>query len=65
MAVVILLFQYVMNYEIGPLPLIESMMDVTLFGDGWSDIMLPISLMLLITVLYMGIGINLGERDRR
>ncbi|WP_026581367.1 ABC transporter permease [Bacillus sp. J33] len=44
---------------------IEAMMDVTLFGAGWSDIALPVSFMLLIAVMYMGIGINLGERGRR
>ncbi|WP_370222306.1 ABC transporter permease, partial [Cytobacillus sp.] len=44
---------------------LEAMMDAALFGAGWSEIMLPVSLMLLISVIYMGIGINLGERDRR
>ncbi|OHX50667.1 ABC transporter permease [Cytobacillus oceanisediminis] len=44
---------------------IEAMMDAALFGAGWSDILLPVSLMLLIAVIYMGIGINLGERSRR
>lgn len=44
---------------------VESMMDVALFGAGWNDILLPISIMLLIAVLYMGLGINLGERGGR
>ncbi|URM34814.1 hypothetical protein LLY41_10740 [Cytobacillus firmus] len=43
---------------------LEAMMDAALFGAGWSDILLPISLMLLIAVIFMGIGINLGERCR-
>ncbi|PWW32290.1 ABC-2 type transport system permease protein [Cytobacillus oceanisediminis] len=44
---------------------LEAMMDAALFGAGWSDILLPVSFMLLIAVIYMGIGINLGERGRR
>lgn len=44
---------------------IEAMMDAALFGAGWNDILLPVSFMLLIAVIYMGIGINLGERSRR
>lgn len=43
---------------------VDAMMDVALFDAGWSDITLPIAIMLLIGVLYMGIGINLGERRR-
>jgi ABC-2 type transport system permease protein len=44
---------------------LEAMMDAALFGAGWGDILLPVSFMLLIAVIYMGIGINLGERGRR
>lgn len=43
---------------------IDAMMDVALFDAGWSDITLPIAFMLLIAVMYMGIGINLGERGK-
>lgn len=58
----------VLNFIADVLPLgyaVDAMMDVALFGAGWSDIMLPISLLLLISVMYMGIGINLGERGKR
>ncbi|GAB3069232.1 ABC transporter permease [Virgibacillus ainsalahensis] len=43
---------------------VDAMMDVTLFDAGWSDITLPIAFMLLIGVLYMGVGINLIERRK-
>ena len=43
---------------------VDAMMDVALFGAGWSDISLPLSFLLLIGVMYMGIGINLGERRK-
>lgn len=41
---------------------IESMMKVVNEGAGLLDVALPVTIMLLIGVVYMGIGINLVER---
>ncbi|WP_102027801.1 ABC transporter permease [Salirhabdus sp. Marseille-P4669] len=43
---------------------VEAMLDVALYNAGWGDILLPIAFMLLLAVMYMGIGINLGERRK-
>jgi ABC-2 type transport system permease protein len=43
---------------------VDAMLDVALYEAGWSDILLPIAFMLLLAVLYMGIGINLVERKK-
>ncbi len=43
---------------------VDAMLDVSLYGAVWSDLLLPIAYMLLIAVLYMGIGINLVERRK-
>lgn len=42
----------------------EAIMDVVNYDAGLMDIVLPVSLMLLIGVVYMGIGINLVERRK-
>lgn len=41
---------------------VEAMLDVALFGAGWNDIALHVSILLLIGVLCMGVGVNLVER---
>lgn len=41
---------------------IESLMKVVNDGAGLAEVALPVSIMLLIGVVYMGIGINLVER---
>lgn len=41
---------------------LEATMEIAQYNAGWNDIALPISLMLLIGVITMGIGINLVER---
>lgn len=43
---------------------IDALMGVALYDSGWSDIALPLSFMLLIGVICMGVGINLVERLR-
>ncbi|GGB41010.1 hypothetical protein GCM10011409_18150 [Lentibacillus populi] len=43
---------------------VDAMMNVAIFDAGWSDITLSMALMLLIAVLYMGIGINMVERRK-
>lgn len=43
---------------------VDAMLDVALYQASWSDIYLPISFMLLLAVMYMGIGINLVERKK-
>lgn len=40
----------------------EALMSVAFYNVGWSDIALPIVLMLLIGIICMGVGINLVER---
>ncbi|WP_067837847.1 ABC transporter permease [Amphibacillus sediminis] len=41
---------------------IEALKDAILYGSGLTDIIQPISILLLMGVLFMGIGINLMER---
>lgn len=43
---------------------VEALLDVALYDASWSDIALPISLMLIIGVLSMGIGVNMVERRK-
>lgn len=43
---------------------VEAMMDVALYNASWNDIALPIALMLIIGVVYMGIGVNMVERRK-
>ncbi|MBP2240944.1 ABC-2 type transport system permease protein [Cytobacillus eiseniae] len=43
----------------------EAMMGVALYDSSWNDIALPISLMLLIGVVCMGLGINMVERVKK
>lgn len=43
---------------------LDALIDIALFQAGWIDIALPISLMLLIGVICMGIGINIVERKK-
>lgn len=43
---------------------VEAMMDVALYDAGWTDIALPIVLMLLIAVVCMGVGVNMVERRK-
>ena len=43
---------------------VEAMMGVSLYNYGWTDLTLPIALMLLIGVICMGIGINMVERGK-
>ncbi|WP_164214370.1 ABC transporter permease [Virgibacillus sp. YIM 98842] len=42
----------------------EALMDIALFDAGWSEITLPLVLMLLIGVISMGVGVNLVERRK-
>lgn len=42
----------------------EAMMNVAFYDAGWSEIALPVVLMLLIGVICMGIGVNLVERRK-
>lgn len=42
----------------------EAMMDVAFYGVGWSEIALPMALMVLISVVSMGVGVNMVERRR-
>jgi len=41
---------------------VQAMMDVALYNASWSDLAFPITIMLLIGVMCMGIGINMVER---
>lgn len=43
----------------------DAMMNVVNHGAGITDLAFPLSIMLLIAVVYMGIGINLVERKGR
>lgn len=43
---------------------VDAMLDVALYDASWIDILLPIAFMLLLAVMYMGIGINLVERRK-
>lgn len=42
----------------------DAMLGITMHGAGWADLYLPIAKLVLLTVLFMGIGINLVERNR-
>lgn len=42
----------------------DAFLDVAAHDAGWSGIWLPVSIMLLLGIVYMGIGINLVERRR-
>jgi len=42
----------------------EAMMNVAFYDAGWSEIALPVVLMLLIAVICMGVGVNLVERRK-
>lgn len=42
----------------------DALMDIALYGAGWSDIFLPLAKLLLFAVTCMGVGINLVERGR-
>lgn len=42
----------------------EALMSIALFDAGWSEITLPLVLMLLIGVICMGVGVNLVERRK-
>jgi len=43
----------------------DALMQVVIYDAGLNDIVLPLAFMLLLGVLYMGIGINLVERKRK
>jgi len=42
----------------------EALMGIALYGAGWSELFPPLAKMLLIAVVFMGVGINLVERGR-
>ncbi|MDF1509034.1 ABC transporter permease [Robertmurraya sp. DFI.2.37] len=42
----------------------DAMLNITLYNANWNDISLSVAILLLIFVIYMGIGINLVERRR-
>ncbi|GAB6930285.1 hypothetical protein JCM10914A_42680 [Paenibacillus sp. JCM 10914] len=41
----------------------EALTTVSMYGAGWSEVWIPISKLMLIAVLCMGVGINLMERQ--
>lgn len=43
---------------------LEAFMGLTMYGVGWSELALPLAKLLLITVVCMGVGVNLVERGR-
>ncbi|MEF2243753.1 MULTISPECIES: ABC transporter permease [unclassified Paenibacillus] len=43
----------------------DALMQVAIYDAGLNDIALPLAFMLLLGVLYMGVGINLVERKRK
>lgn len=58
----------VLNFVADLFPLshaMDALMDVVLYDAGLSDIALSLSLMLLIGIVYMGVGINMVERRSR
>ncbi|GBG08250.1 hypothetical protein PAT3040_02822 [Paenibacillus agaridevorans] len=42
----------------------DAMLGISMHDFGWTELYLPIAKLLLVTVLFMGIGINLVERNR-
>lgn len=42
----------------------EAMLGISMYGYGWSELYLPLAKLALVTVVYMGIGINLVEKNR-
>jgi ABC-2 type transport system permease protein len=51
--------------EIFPLThAMKALTGVAVYGEGWSDIFLPITKLLLIGVICIGVGINLMERQK-
>lgn len=42
----------------------EALMGVALYNTGWSDILMPVAVLLLMGVAFMGVGINLMERGK-
>ncbi|WP_019156512.1 ABC transporter permease [Robertmurraya massiliosenegalensis] len=43
---------------------VDAMLNVTLYSASWNDISFSIAILLLIFVIYMGLGINMVERRR-
>jgi len=41
---------------------IDALIGVAIYEQGWSDIYLPLAKLLLMTVIFFGVGINLVER---
>jgi ABC-2 type transport system permease protein len=57
----------VLNFIADLFPLSHAMdafISIAVHDAGWRDILLPSSIMLLLGVVYMGIGINMVERRR-
>ena len=42
----------------------DALMSLVVHDAGWRDILMPVSVMLLLGVVYMGLGINMVERRR-
>lgn len=43
----------------------EAFLGISMFDAGWSELFMPVAKLLLVTVVFMGIGINLVERNKQ
>ncbi|MEK4248055.1 ABC transporter permease [Paenibacillus sp. FSL W7-1287] len=43
---------------------LDALIGVSIYEQGWTDIYLPLAKLLLMTVIFFGVGINLVERRR-
>lgn len=51
--------------EIFPLThALKALTGIALYGEGWSEVFMPVAKLLLIGVICMGVGINLIERQK-
>lgn len=41
---------------------VDALIGVAIYGQGWTDIYLPLAKLLLMSVMFFGVGINLVER---
>ncbi|MDF2835991.1 MAG: transporter permease [Paenibacillus sp.] len=42
----------------------EAFLGLSMYDAGWSELFMPVAKLLLVTVVFMGIGINLVERNK-
>jgi ABC-2 type transport system permease protein len=51
--------------EIFPLThALKALTGIAVYGEGWPDVFMPVAKLLLIGVIFMGVGINLMERQK-